>query len=144
MANLSGNKYIYQLKQVLSEVNILRTMTEAVNNIYTTKLIDLILPDVEEPEPISWVIIILDFLNIASDLKTQLIEGIPQLTAEHVRVIIYNLLSALKFVHEAGIMHRDIKPANILINHECQIKVCDFGSARPILENESFEEMTSD
>jgi len=69
MANLSGNKYIYQLKLVLSEVNILRTMTEVVNNIYTTKLIDLILPDVEEPEPLPWVIIILDFLKGTSDLK---------------------------------------------------------------------------
>lgn len=118
---------------VLSEVNILRYLTNASNNIFTTKLIDLILPNVEEPEQFPWVMIVLDFLNI--DLRMQLISGIPQLTVEHVKVIIYNLLSALKFIHAAGIMHRDIKPANVLINHECQIKLCDFGSARPILEN---------
>ena len=62
--NLSGNNYTYQLKMILSEVNILRIMTEEVNNVYTTKLIDLILPEVEEPEPFPWVIIILDFLHI--------------------------------------------------------------------------------
>jgi serine/threonine protein kinase len=27
-------------------------------------------------------------------------------------------------------MHRDIKPGNILINSNCQIKLCDFGMAR--------------
>ena len=31
-------------------------------------------------------------------------------------------------------MHRDIKPANILIDTECNIKICDFGLARTTIE----------
>jgi serine/threonine protein kinase len=29
-------------------------------------------------------------------------------------------------------MHRDIKPANILVDGECQVKLCDFGFARSV------------
>lgn len=36
----------------------------------------------------------------------------------------------MKFVHSAGIIHRDIKPANILIDGNCQVKICDFGFSR--------------
>lgn len=61
-----------------------------------------------------------------------LVEGIKTLTEDHVKVIMYNLLSSMRFFHAADVIHRDIKPANILIDHRCQIKLCDFGSARPI------------
>lgn len=30
----------------------------------------------------------------------------------------------------AGVIHRDLKPKNILINENCDLKICDFGLAR--------------
>ena len=39
-------------------------------------------------------------------------------------------MSALKFVHSAGVIHRDVKPSNILINKSCLAKLCDFGLSR--------------
>lgn len=33
-------------------------------------------------------------------------------------------------MHSAGVVHRDLKPGNLLVNANCQLKICDFGMAR--------------
>ena len=50
----------------------------------------------------------------------------------HLLAVMYNLLSALKFLHSANVLHRDIKPSNILVDERCQIRICDFGLARSL------------
>jgi serine/threonine protein kinase len=42
------------------------------------------------------------------------------------------LCEALAYAHNHKILHRDIKPGNIMVNEEGQVKVTDFGLARPI------------
>ncbi|MCC5945898.1 MAG: protein kinase [Bernardetiaceae bacterium] len=48
------------------------------------------------------------------------------------------ILEALKFVHQEGILHRDIKPDNLIVRKEDnQITLIDFGIAREYVEDET-------
>lgn len=42
------------------------------------------------------------------------------------------LCDALTYAHNHKILHRDIKPGNIMVNQDGQVKVADFGLARPM------------
>ena len=51
------------------------------------------------------------------------------------RAYFRQLLSALKYLREAGVAHRDIKPENILFDSQFGLKVADFGMARESEQN---------
>lgn len=60
-----------------------------------------------------------------------------QIPVQRVRLFARQLFEALAYVHDLGIIHRDIKPANILLDaHKKSIKLCDWGSAKPIAKQE--------
>lgn len=50
----------------------------------------------------------------------------------HVISLIKAVCNGLAHAHENGIIHRDIKPSNILLDHNGQPKIGDFGLARPV------------
>jgi serine/threonine protein kinase len=43
---------------------------------------------------------------------------------------LYQVLRGLKYLHSAQVIHRDLKPRNLLVNGNCDLKICDYGLAR--------------
>lgn len=58
------------------------------------------------------------------------------LSDDHIQYFIYQTLRALKAMHSANVLHRDLKPLNLLLNSNCDLKICDFGLARSIASQE--------
>ncbi len=46
------------------------------------------------------------------------------------------MLKAVEYCHVNDVVHRDIKPENLLVNKNGVLKLCDFGFARPLPQNE--------
>lgn len=57
------------------------------------------------------------------------------LTDMHYQLFIYQVLCGLKYIHSADVLHRDLKPGNLLVNADCELKICDFGLARGFSED---------
>lgn len=64
----------------------------------------------------------------AGDLQTKLESGVRPPWQESVALAI-QILNALQYAHDNGVVHRDIKPANVLIDAEGQVVLTDFGVA---------------
>ena len=92
---------------------------------------------------------LLDHPNIVKLLTVESIDGIFIMVMEYVegtdleKIIdkqdtldvsaalhyLRQILSALEFAHRHKVIHRDIRPSNILIGHENQVKITDFGTS---------------
>lgn len=73
--------------------------------------------------------------HFGRDLKTILSSTEEHTSSEHLTIILYNTLCALKYLHSANIIHRDIKTSNILVDEDCNVKICDFGLSRTLPES---------
>lgn len=66
--------------------------------------------------------IYLVFEKMDTDLH-KIIKSNQELSDDHYKFILYQILRALLFLHSANIIHRDIKPSNVLISEDCIIKL---------------------
>ncbi|KAK9200647.1 hypothetical protein WN944_015845 [Citrus x changshan-huyou] len=59
---------------------------------------------------------------------------------DHENYFLYQILRGLKYIHSANVLHRDLKPSNLLLNANCDLKICDFGLARVTSETDFMTE----
>ncbi|XP_073158688.1 mitogen-activated protein kinase 15 [Henckelia pumila] len=117
--------------------NIFEHISDAIRILREIKLLRLLRhPDIVEikrimlpPSRREFRDIYVVFELMESDLH-QVIKANDDLTHEHHRFFLYQMLRALKYMHTADVYHRDLKPKNILANANCKLKICDFGLAR--------------
>src|SRR5918999_570614 len=72
--------------------------------------------------------IVMEFIR-GKDLKHCFDQNVRFEPKEFVRMMC-ELLSALDYAHQAGIVHRDIKPANVMLDVQSRVKLMDFGVAK--------------
>lgn len=107
-------------KRILREIRLLRHF----NHENIIRILDMYPPSGVEFEDIY---IVTDLME--TDLH-RVIYSKQQLTDEHAQYFVYQILRGLKYLHSANVIHRDLKPSNILVNKNCDLKICDFGLAR--------------
>lgn len=77
-----------------------------------------------------------------TDLHKVIYSEVP-LKEDHIQFMLNQLLQGIDYLHGCNVMHRDLKPANLLINANCDLKICDFGLARNIHDVEQQEKQTA-
>lgn len=63
------------------------------------------------------------------DLKGRIQRGVSEQEAMR---YVEQIATALKVVHDAGMVHRDLKPPNVLLRESDTVALIDFGLARPL------------
>ncbi|XP_064612170.1 uncharacterized protein LOC135476168 isoform X2 [Liolophura sinensis] len=89
-------------------------------------ILDILKPK-EPVDTFKDIYVVLDLME--SDLH-RIIHSNQDLTDEHIRYFLFQLLRGVKYIHSANVIHRDLKPSNLLVNEDCQLKIGDFGMAR--------------
>jgi len=68
------------------------------------------------------------FERMETDLR-KVIRSKQVLTDEHTSYFTYQMFRGLKYMHAAGVVHKQLTSASVLVNKECDLKLCDFSAA---------------
>jgi serine/threonine protein kinase len=112
-------------KRVLREICLLRQM----NSPYIVKMLECNYLGLKGD--FSSIYIVMEYHR--KDLRN-LMKNRESLTMEEAKKLIYNMLCGVMYLHSWGVCHRDIKPANILVDEDFNVKICDFGLSRSLIE----------
>ncbi|KAG1776805.1 kinase-like domain-containing protein [Suillus placidus] len=112
--------------RTLRELKLLKFLSEAGVSENIISILDIIKPPSLDAFKEVYLIQELMETDMHRVIRTQ------DLSDDHAQYFIYQTLRALKALHSADVIHRDLKPSNLLLNANCDLKVCDFGLARSV------------
>ena len=116
----------------------MRKLSSIKDNRFTTQIYDIIIPkiDPKSPGPLDYIFIVMEIGR--KDLSKLISRHEKdELTIDHIRTIMYDILCAVHYLHSANLIHRDLKPGNILLNALGEPKLCDFGLSRCVIQKDS-------
>lgn len=108
--------------RILRELKFLRLLN-CHENIVSVK--DVLIPS--HRDKFNDVFVVMELMP--TDLG-RLLRSKTNLLEPHIRFFMFQLLRGVNFLHAAHVFHRDLNPNNILVNSDCQLRICDFGLAR--------------
>ena len=114
---------IISCRRMLREVRMMRHFRH--ENLLSLR--DIMFP------PSSNVMLWKDIYLVTDLMDTDLhhvISSKQELSDDHVQYFVYQLLAGVAHLHAANVVHRDLKPSNILVNRNCDLRICDFGLSR--------------
>ena len=116
----NSNSFLEQKEKFKKEARRIRQL----HNSHIVNVHDLF----EENGTAYYVMDYVDGENLAERLKRT---GRP-MTESEVRLILPQILDALKSVHDEGMWHLDLKPANIMLEKGGNVKLIDFGASKQL------------
>lgn len=116
----NSNSFLEQKEKFKKEARRIRQL----HNSHIVNVHDLF----EENGTAYYVMDYVDGENLAERLKRT---GKP-MTESEVRLILPQILDALKSVHDEGMWHLDLKPANIMLEKGGNVKLIDFGASKQL------------
>lgn len=119
-------------KRILREIKLLKHFQH--ENIVT--IMDMMPPGANYVEDYHDVYMITDLME--TDLH-RIIYSKQKLSLDHVQYFVYQVLRGLKYIHSCNVLHRDLKPSNLLVNSNCDLKICDFGLARGVYDSNAMD-----
>lgn len=112
---------VQEAKQIVREIKSLINLKHP----SIIKIYDIIF--VRNPVPDLYIVMPLFPFDLLNLFESNLV-----LPESHIKKIFHRLLSGIGYMHSAGIIHRDLKLSNVLINHECEISICDFDMSKQV------------
>lgn len=110
----------------LREIKILKVLKH--DNIINLKEIVTSVPS-EHNKGKGSIFMVFEFMD--HDLAGLMENPVPKFTVPQIKCYFQQLLQGLHFCHQNRVLHRDIKGANILLSNRGEVKLADFGLARP-------------
>lgn len=81
---------------------------------------------------------VLDFAEYGELLS--IIRKFGSLSEAVLKFYMCQLVDAVHFIHLKGVIHRDLKPENVLVGHDFNLKITDFGAAKLLGPEDDNEE----